>query len=625
MKDAKVFSYVRFSTPEQIKGTSLERQTAYARRVADEKGLHLDDELSFSDLGKSAYRGDHLKGSLGVFLEMCESGAIPKGSILVVESFDRLSRDKIQEAAHLMYRITAQGIKIITASDGKEYTHESDLGDYLYAIIIMSRAHEESEMKSKRLKEARRIAREKLWKGEKKVFTKQVPKWIKPSADGSHLEIIPERIAIIREIFEKKLRGCGPDRIARDLNTSGVGWVPKNGWRSSYINKILRNRAVIGEFQPHIGNARKRKPIGEPIKNYYPRAIDDELFYQVQEHMHQNRGNGGRTGKNNNIFMHVAKCGYCGSSMHFVDKGKTPKGRQYLVCGDALRGHNCKAQYYLRYDELEKTILSYCKGLDVADILPNSEQTYTKLNLLSCQKESLNGELRGIEQRIDNIKDSIELTSDRELRADFMSTLETRKAEREEVIQKIRAVEQEMDKLSHVKEEVENHIETLNELYSLMSSCTEDEIADIRKRLNLQLKKLIDKIEIFPMGLSPCTKEEFKKAIKESTDWYKKVHPELTRPAIQKELEKSAQRAVIHFKNGSRRRIQGNLLSLDIDHDTNEIKMLTYHDGKTLVAVEQKDGRPFYKDSIGRLISLDDNKVVGIDDYFKYLKYIESM
>lgn len=53
----KAYSYVRFSTPEQMRGDSLRRQTEAAGRYAALHGLELDDKLTFRDLGVSAFRG----------------------------------------------------------------------------------------------------------------------------------------------------------------------------------------------------------------------------------------------------------------------------------------------------------------------------------------------------------------------------------------------------------------------------------------------------------------------------------------------------------------------------------------------------------------------------------------
>jgi hypothetical protein len=70
-----------------------------AERYAAEYGLMLDRHLSFRDLGVRAFRGKTAKeGALHAFLEAIEHNPVPWGSCLLIESLDRLSRDRILAA-----------------------------------------------------------------------------------------------------------------------------------------------------------------------------------------------------------------------------------------------------------------------------------------------------------------------------------------------------------------------------------------------------------------------------------------------------------------------------------------------------------------------------------------------
>jgi len=51
----KAYSYIRFSTPEQLKGDSLCRQLEASRAYAKQHGLVLDENLR--DIGVSAFKG----------------------------------------------------------------------------------------------------------------------------------------------------------------------------------------------------------------------------------------------------------------------------------------------------------------------------------------------------------------------------------------------------------------------------------------------------------------------------------------------------------------------------------------------------------------------------------------
>ena len=90
----RAYSYIRFSTPEQLKGDSLRRQLDLSARYAQDHGLVLDEQLTFRDLGISAFDKSNLgsSGKLREFLDAVDQGRVPPGSFLLVESLDRLSR-----------------------------------------------------------------------------------------------------------------------------------------------------------------------------------------------------------------------------------------------------------------------------------------------------------------------------------------------------------------------------------------------------------------------------------------------------------------------------------------------------------------------------------------------------
>ncbi len=95
-----VYSYTRFSQPDQKEGDSQERQDDKALAWAKRHGHVLDTKLKLRDKGRSAFHGHHrTKGYLGLFLKAVESGKVPKGSILLVENIDRLGRETPGEHA----------------------------------------------------------------------------------------------------------------------------------------------------------------------------------------------------------------------------------------------------------------------------------------------------------------------------------------------------------------------------------------------------------------------------------------------------------------------------------------------------------------------------------------------
>lgn len=111
----RVYSYIRFSTPEQLKGDSLRRQLKMSEDWCERNGCTLDHSLKLHDLGVSAFKGRNAThGKLAAFLDAVDQGRVPKGSVLLVESLDRLTRNQVGEALELFLGILRRGIRIVT-------------------------------------------------------------------------------------------------------------------------------------------------------------------------------------------------------------------------------------------------------------------------------------------------------------------------------------------------------------------------------------------------------------------------------------------------------------------------------------------------------------------------------
>ena len=154
-KRPRAYSYVRMSTDEQLKGDSLRRQMETSAAYAAEHGLELVDESRLQDIGVSAFKGANVAdGALGRFLAAVKANKVPRGSFLLVESLDRLSRQAPFKSFAIFSEIIGAGINIVTLTDNRVYNSAPDLGDLVSSLVVMSRAHEESQTKSLRGREA---------------------------------------------------------------------------------------------------------------------------------------------------------------------------------------------------------------------------------------------------------------------------------------------------------------------------------------------------------------------------------------------------------------------------------------------------------------------------------------
>lgn len=370
----KAYSYLRFSTPEQMQGDSFRRQTELAQKYAMQHGLELD-EKSFDDFGLSAYSGKNKDtGALRLFMQAVEDGLIAKGSYLLVESLDRISRQSARRASRLLEDICESGITVVTLFDGKQYSQElldNDPMAFIMVVLLFQRAHEESATKAKRLRAAWEGKRQQIANGEAVRLTSRAPQWLRPSSDGVSFEAIPERAEVVRRIFQMTLDGIGKRGICEALNTEGVPVFGRGKyWHSSYIAKILNNRATYGTLTPFTCRPERKadREACDPIENYYPVVIERETFELVQAMQASKAARRGRhtSNKVKNILGGLATCPLCGSTMARVNKS-TAKGWIYLACQRARQGAGCKYNA-VRYDCIEPAV--YDNALMLADSCP---------------------------------------------------------------------------------------------------------------------------------------------------------------------------------------------------------------------------------------------------------------
>lgn len=362
----KAYSYLRCSTPEQMQGDSFRRQLAFAEAYAAKRGWTIDRTLKLHDVGVSAFRGlNAVEGNLGKFLEHVATGEVEPGSVLLIESLDRLSRQEIDEALFLFLNVIRSGITIVTLLDEMEYSRETIKGptgsvSLIVSLFILSRAHEESATKARRLKEAWAAKRGRLGS---EALTSKVPAWMRLDPDSGKIELVAERATIVERIFRETLGGKGQHSIAESFNREGIEpWGRGAYWQRSYIAKILANPAVIGTFTPHtldfLGGKKTRTP-QEPVRNYFPAAIAEDLWLDVRAISDGKPRARGRNAERpvSHMLARLAACPVCGGTMTRISKGSGKKaGPPFLVCAAAKSRAGC-AYRPVRVDVLHDAIV----------------------------------------------------------------------------------------------------------------------------------------------------------------------------------------------------------------------------------------------------------------------------
>jgi hypothetical protein len=220
--------------------------------------------------------------------------------------------------------------------------------------------------------------------------------------DGKYV-VRQDRAKVVREIFSDAGAGVGIFTIVRRLNARRVPtFGSSKGWTNSYVAKVLRSRAVIGDFTPHRVIDGKRAPEGEPILKYFPNVVDDKTFNRVQEGLKQRRHrSSGRKGKFiSNLFTGIVRCAYCQSPVRYESKGG--KGKDMLVCNAARCGFGCGVTRRWSYGAFESSVIAFVREVDLEHIV-NDEDEARRRAELEQKITALRGEDATLERKVELI------------------------------------------------------------------------------------------------------------------------------------------------------------------------------------------------------------------------------
>ena len=405
---AVAYSYIRFSSAEQRKGDSLRRQQEESSRWAATHGITLDTSLNINDLGTSAYRGKNVvDGGLGAFLSAIDDGTVKKGSYLLVENFDRLTRMEPYAAFTLLQSIVSKGVIVVTLSDNRQYTAEGlnrDIASLLVSLITMHRAHEESRLKGARVRAAW-TKKKQVDAREGKPITNMLPSWL--SIQEGKFYIIEEKADVVRRVFALATdEGLGQRAIVTRLKKESIPTIGRNNmWTETSVRRIIQNIAVIGMYQPRsvdTNNPRERLNDVDAIEGYYPEIISKQQFYYAQTLREKAMIPRGPRGKSlGTIFTGLVFCGQCGSTMR-------RKGASANDVFNRLRcASSCGAPSW-KYEVLEILVLGFFDH----DLMPHLDNRNSERAQLQEKMNEAEQVLAGINGRIEKIVDAIQMSDD---------------------------------------------------------------------------------------------------------------------------------------------------------------------------------------------------------------------
>jgi len=387
------YSYIRFSTPEQLEGDSLRRQTEAAREWSQRNGVSLDTKTTFRDLGRSAFTGAHLKnkelGGLATFLAMVEAGRIPSGSFLVCENADRLTRQGGWDAIGLFHKLVMADIRIVLLSPVEQIIdRHQDTMKMMWLLMELSRGHGESGRKQELIgKNWERWRREAAQTKEHRPC--KSPFWIDRQVNGYTLN--QNGAKVVRLAYKLAGDGWGFIRIARHLREKGIRPISQ-GKRSdgffspAYLTQTLRNPAVWGRCEELDSD------------DYFPPVISRDEWYRVQGMITgRKKGGGGRGG-----FVHLLT-GLIQNrdtgAVYYPHKATKTKTKVYLTSDYKRGGSTPLASFPVH--AVEQAICECVRELDWESIFPNENEGVNKMLALS-------GEVSELKRRTEEALEALE-------------------------------------------------------------------------------------------------------------------------------------------------------------------------------------------------------------------------
>ncbi|HDT5861825.1 TPA: recombinase family protein [Aeromonas hydrophila subsp. hydrophila] len=392
----KAYLYQRISSKKQTTGMGLDRQLDNALAYARQHSLTVIDTQQ--DVA-SAFHSKHVEGRLGAFLAAIRNNEIEVPSALVVESLDRLGREHELTALSRFIDIVKAGIEIHEISTGIIY-NATDTHLLHVALSIMTRAYNESLMKSKRSHDAIQRKLEAAKHG--KIIRANVPVWIDIVSvrDGSSDVVddqlqLNEHAATVKLIFDLYLSGMSFRAIARELNDRDIPYPVKKAaktmrvekWGNARVYTMLTSPAVYGQFTPKTG---------EPIEDYFPAVVDVATYEKVKSIRTTRQV---KATKITGLLSLVSSCCVCGDCGHsYICNSRywnNAEGQQMTInlrCNGRMSGIPCTGKS-IPIEVIERYILEVLPDVDISKLNRNKMKT---LDNLKAKREQLQAEMENL-------------------------------------------------------------------------------------------------------------------------------------------------------------------------------------------------------------------------------------
>ena len=215
-------------------------------------------------------------------------------------------------------------------------------------------------------------------------------------------------------------------------------------------------------------------------------------------------GHGGQRGETfGNLFTGLVRCGVCGATMRYVNKGggaASGAGRGLrLVCSTAVRGGGCSYVSW-NYAAMEKFILIGLRDVRYADLFPQLHTaTDNAIKSADADRRKLEAKVAEVTGQLDGLLKALAQRPDSTALLDRLDKLELEKTDAEKGL--VEVAERLDDLRSVLANADKDHDATVREVIAWLRDGAQQDASEVyerRARLHQLLRRTVDRIVLTP-------------------------------------------------------------------------------------------------------------------------------
>ena len=390
--------YARVSSERQDVDLSVSAQLRALKDYARANGYSVARQyIDEAESGRVADRPQ--------FREMIEEGSKAKApfDVILVWKFSRFTR-KREHAVAFKSMLRRKGIRVVSITEQAE---DNATGRLLEGIIESVDEFYSENLAQEVVRGMREAASRGFFLGSISPFGYKRVKVNDGGKERPTLEVDPATAPVVREVFEKSLRGSGLKEICKELNDRGVTNRGKR-WYKGTLHYVLRNEAYTGTAV--WGRTSKGEKAQDPVRveGAWPALVSRELFDAVQKAMRERAPKVQKPARVGSRFLlsGLLKCGVCGRP--YIGQGAKSGQYGYYICGTLFRegAGTCSARY-LNAPRLEAFVVE-----KIRERILTEETIVELVTLVAEEMDAMAGELSGrlevIEAELGDVRKRLE-------------------------------------------------------------------------------------------------------------------------------------------------------------------------------------------------------------------------